>query len=78
MTDKDTPVDGAEPRPDELVDALDEVKSTPPDTESGNEWPDIGQPGGVENTRADHGVTSEEDRDGNDPNLQTGGGQFGG
>lgn len=77
MTDKDTPVEGAQPRPDELVDKLEEVKSTPPDTESGDEWPDIGEPGGVERTGANRGVSSE-DTDSNDPNIQAGGGQFGG
>lgn len=62
VTDKDTPVEGAQPRSDELIDRLDEVKSTPPDTESGNEWPDIGQPGGVESI-----AESSEDTDSKDP-----------
>lgn len=80
MTEKDTPVEGAQPRPDELVDKLEDVKSTPPDTEAGDEWPELGEPGGVERTGANRGVSGEgtERTEGQDPNIQAGGGQAGG
>lgn len=75
MAEMDMPVDGASPRPQELVDALEDVKDTPP--EEGGEWPDIGEPGGVARTGADRGRTPDDDND-KDPNVQAGGGQHGG
>lgn len=60
VSDVDTPVDGAQPRSEELIDALEEVKDTPP--EPGGDWPDIGDgPGGHARAGADQGVTPDED-----------------
>lgn len=75
MGEKDQQVQGASPRSDELVDAIEEVKETPP--EAGGSWPNIGEPGGVERTGADRGRTGEDDNQ-QDPNVQAGGGQHGG
>lgn len=78
MAETDRPVEGAEPRSQELLDALEDVKATPP--EEGGSWPDIGEPGGVEQTSADRGRTNGGERNERrqDPNFQAGGGQAGG
>ncbi len=72
MPDNDEPVDGAEPRPQALVEALEEIQEGDENVDRDAPWPELGPPGGIgaTNSVADRPASQ-------DPNAPADGGRHG-